>query len=122
MEKIFILLGGVSGSLAIALGAFGAHALRNRLKPEDLATFETGVRYQTYHSLALLFAGMAAGRWSSSVLSTAAGWLLLAGILLFSGSLYLLVFTGKRAWGAVTPLGGLAFIAGWVCLAATPFL
>jgi uncharacterized membrane protein YgdD (TMEM256/DUF423 family) len=122
MEKIFFLLGGLSAGLAVALGAFGSHALKNRLKPEDLATFETGVRYQIYHSLALLAAGLAAGKWTASIFPDAAGWLFLVGILLFSGSLYLLVITKQRAWGAITPLGGLAFIVGWICLAVTPFL
>lgn len=117
MQVIFFVMGGFSGALGVALGAFGAHALKSRLSPERLETFETGVRYQMYHALALLVAAFAVGSWSSSILPVAAGWLFVAGTLLFSGSLYLLVLTDRRWWGAVTPLGGVAFIAGWVCLA-----
>jgi len=117
MESIFFVIGGFSGALAVAFGAFGAHALKSRLSQERLDTFETGVRYQMYHALALLFAAFAVGQWSASSLPVYAGWLFLAGTLLFSGSLYLLVLSDKRWWGAVTPLGGVAFIAGWVCLA-----
>lgn len=119
MESTFFVIGSFSGALAVALGAFGAHALRSRLSQERLDTFETGVRYQMYHALALLFAAFAAGHWPASGLPIYAGWLFVAGTLLFSGSLYLLVLSGKRWWGAVTPFGGVAFIAGWVCLAIT---
>ena len=114
---LFFLLGSISSGLAVALGAFGAHALRARLTPDLLATFETGVRYQMYHALALLAAGMLITRVPTSSLLNAAGWLFVAGTLLFSGSLYLLCFTQKRWLGAVTPFGGLALIAGWACLA-----
>ena len=117
MNPLFFLLGSISGGLAVALGAFGAHALKARLTPELLATFETGVRYQMYHALALLGAAAAIARWPASNLPSVAGWLFVAGTLLFSGSLYLLCITHKRWLGAVTPFGGLAFIAGWVCLA-----
>jgi uncharacterized membrane protein YgdD (TMEM256/DUF423 family) len=82
-----------------------------------METFETGVRYQMYHVLATLGAALVSTARPEASLPVVAGWLFLAGILIFSGSLYLLVFTGQRRWGAVTPLGGLAFIAGWVCLA-----
>jgi uncharacterized membrane protein YgdD (TMEM256/DUF423 family) len=101
--------------LAVALGAFGAHALRARVSADLLAVFETGVRYQMYHALALLGLSLAWTRWSMSHL-TAAGYLFIAGIVLFSGSLYLLTLTGARWWGAVTPLGGVAFLAGWITL------
>lgn len=114
------MLGGLLGGVGVALGAFGSHGLRKRLPPERLETFETAVRYQMIHALALLAAGLAAGAWPISGLAVIAGWLFLAGTLLFSGSLYLLVFTGEHRWGAVTPLGGLAFIAAWLCLALTP--
>jgi len=117
MESVFFVIGGFSGALAVALGAFGAHALKSRLSQERLDTFETGVRYQIYHALALLFAAFAIGHWPASGLPLYAGWLFIAGTLLFSGSLYLLVLSDKRWWGAITPLGGVAFIAGWVCLA-----
>jgi uncharacterized membrane protein YgdD (TMEM256/DUF423 family) len=101
---------------AVALGAFGAHALRARVGPELLATFETGVRYHMYHALALFACAWAQERWGSPLFGYA-GWLFVAGIVFFSGSLYLLTLTGQRWWGAVTPLGGLAFLAGWGCLA-----
>ncbi len=115
MERLFFSLAAASGAIAVALGAFGAHALRERLTPELLATFETGVRYHFYHVLALLAAALAAGRWPGGA-TTAAGWLFLAGTVIFSGSLYLLSLTGIRWLGAITPLGGLAFIAGWLAL------
>jgi uncharacterized membrane protein YgdD (TMEM256/DUF423 family) len=117
MEKIFFLLGGLTGGVGVALGAFAAHALRGRLAPEHLVTFETGVRYQLLHALALLIVGLATIALPASRLPVLAGWLFVAGTVLFSGSLYLLVFTRKRRWGAATPLGGLAFIVAWLCLA-----
>ena len=116
MDRAFFALGSVSAFLAVALGAFGAHALKNSLPPELLATFETGVRYQMYHALALLAAGWACARWPGKLVH-ASGWLFVAGTLLFSGSLYALSLTGERWLGAVTPLGGVAFLAGWLCLA-----
>ncbi|MGH2351777.1 MAG: DUF423 domain-containing protein [Chloroflexota bacterium] len=115
MERAFFLAGAVSGVIAVALGAFGAHALRDRLAPDLLAIFETGVRYHVYHALALLAAAYAAGRWPGAA-AGAAGWLFVAGTILFSGSLYLLSITGTRWLGAITPFGGLAFIAGWLAL------
>ncbi|HZD55762.1 MAG TPA: DUF423 domain-containing protein [Anaerolineales bacterium] len=118
---VFVLLGGLSGGISVALGAFGAHALQSRLSPERLETFETGVRYQMYHALALLATAFGVVHWPGSSLPLLAGWAFVAGTLLFSGSLYLLVLTGKRWWGAITPFGGLAFILGWVLLAFTPF-
>jgi uncharacterized membrane protein YgdD (TMEM256/DUF423 family) len=116
VERLFFALGALSGGLGVALGAFGAHGLRARLAADALATFETGVRYQMYHALALLAVAFALTRWPGSALPSAAGWLFVAGTALFSGSLYLLALTGVRWLGAVTPFGGLAFIAGWVCL------
>jgi uncharacterized membrane protein YgdD (TMEM256/DUF423 family) len=116
MNQLFFLLGSLSGGLAVALGAFGAHALKARMTPDLLTTFETGVRYQMYHALAMLAVALAMTQIPAASLLNAAGWLFLAGTLLFSGSLYLLCFTHKRWWGAVTPFGGLAFIAGWICL------
>lgn len=102
--------------LAVAAGAFGAHALRARLSPADLLVFETGARYQMYHGLALIAAGLVADRWPGP-LASAAGWCFLAGIVLFSGSLYGLTLSGVRVLGAITPIGGVAFLAGWGCLA-----
>lgn len=115
MDRTFALLGSCFAFLAVAAGAFGAHALRGRLSPESLAIFETGARYGMYHALALLAAAWVTTRWPGPA-GHWAGWLFLAGILLFSGSLYLLALTGTRWWGAVTPFGGVAFLAGWVCL------
>jgi uncharacterized membrane protein YgdD (TMEM256/DUF423 family) len=116
LDRVLYLCAGIAGFLGVALGAFGAHALKTRLPPEMLAVFETGVRYQMYHVFALVAAAWAWARWPARVFS-AAGALFVVGILVFSGSLYLLAFTGLRALGAVTPLGGLAFLGGWLCLA-----
>lgn len=116
MDRLFFALGALSGFLAVALGAFAAHGLKSRLTAELLATFETGVRYQMYHALALLAAAWALARWPGPV-TAASGWLFVAGTLLFSGSLYALSLTGEKWLGAVTPVGGLAFLAGWLCLA-----
>jgi len=118
MERTFFTMGAMLAGLAVAAGAFGAHALRDRLAPDMLAIFETGVRYQMYHALALLAVAWATVRWpeSSAVL---AGWCFVAGIVIFSGSLYVLALTGVRWLGAITPLGGLAFLAGWALLVWT---
>lgn len=112
----FVSLGALLALAGVAAGAFGAHALRDRLEPGLLQVFETAVRYQLVHALALLFTG-AHARSAPRGGATLAGWLFVAGIVVFSGSLYALVFTGVRAWGAVTPLGGLCFMAGWLALA-----
>ena len=116
VERIFATIGALSGFLAVGLGAFGAHGLKARLDAELLAVFETGVRYQMYHALALFVAAWACARWPGAA-ATASGWLFVAGTLIFSGSLYVLSVTGVRWLGAVTPLGGLALLAGWLCLA-----
>ena len=115
VDRVFFGLGAVSAMLAVGAGAFGAHALRARISPEHLAIFETGARYQIYHALALLAVAWAVSRWPGS-LPVFAGWLFVLGSILFSGSLYILALTGARWWGAVTPVGGLAFLGGWVCL------
>jgi len=117
MDRILAALGAASGFVGVAAGAFGAHGLKARLPADLLATFETGVRYQMYHALALLAVAWAVTRWAGSSLPAAAGWLFVAGTVLFSFSLYLLALTGQRWLGAITPLGGVAFVAGWVCLA-----
>ncbi len=117
MERMFVILGALSAFLAVAAGAFGAHALRSRLDAGLLATFEIGVRYQMYHALGLFLAAWAAKQWPGT-LTTASGWLFVSGTLVFSGSLYLLSLTGTRWLGAITPLGGLAFLSGWICIAA----
>lgn len=116
VTRLFWTLGCAFGLLAVAAGAFGAHALRARLAPEMLAIFETAARYQMYHALGLLAVAWASTRWPHGA-TTAAGWLFTAGILIFCGSLYLLALSGNRWLGAVTPLGGAAFLAGWLLLA-----
>lgn len=108
------------GGIGVILGAFGAHALRDRLAPEMLAVFETGVRYQMYHALALLAVAWASTRWPGTLVN-ASGWLFVAGTVVFSGSLYVLSLTGVRWLGAITPIGGVAFLAGWLCLAWAAF-
>jgi uncharacterized membrane protein YgdD (TMEM256/DUF423 family) len=101
----------------VALGAFGAHALRGKLPDNLLANFQTGVTYQFYHALALFIVVYALGRWPATAGTLAwAGWLMVSGIFFFSGSLYLMAATGQRWLGAVTPIGGVAFIAGWLLL------
>ena len=120
MERIFFGLGSILAGIAVGLGAFGAHGLRGILSPEDLVIFETGVRYQRYHALALLGVAWAVTQWETVLLEWS-GWLFVLGILVFSGSLYILVLTGQRWLGAVTPLGGLALILGWVLLASAVF-
>jgi uncharacterized membrane protein YgdD (TMEM256/DUF423 family) len=115
MDRLFFALGSASALIAVAAGAFGAHGLRTRLTPDLLAVFETGARYQMYHALALLAASWALSRWPGPW-PARAGWLFLAGTVLFSGSLYALALSGARWLGAVTPFGGAAFLAGWICL------
>jgi uncharacterized membrane protein YgdD (TMEM256/DUF423 family) len=110
-------MGAIAAGIAVILGAFGAHGLKSRVDPELLVVFETGVRYQMYHALALLAVGLARAHWPTTTISLA-GWFFLAGILIFSGSLYLMTATGERWLGAITPIGGVAFIIGWVLLAA----
>ena len=121
MDKTFLLIGSVAGFLAVAFGAFGAHALRARLSPEMLAVFETGARYQMYHALAIVLVALILGRLDGWLVRTA-GWMFTAGIVLFSGSLYALALTGVTTLGAVTPLGGLAFLVGWGLLAVAAVL
>ncbi len=116
MDRAFFIMGALMAGVGVGAGAFGAHALRARLAPEMLTVFETGVRYHLIHALALLSVAWAATRWPGHA-TNAAGWLFLAGILLFSGSLYALSLSGIRALGIITPFGGAAFIAGWLALA-----
>jgi len=116
MDRTFLLVGALAGFIGVGLGAFGAHGLRGRLAPEMLAVFETGVRYQMYHALALVLVSIVLARASGWLVLTA-GWSFVAGIVLFSGSLYALALSGVTIFGAVTPLGGLAFLVGWACLA-----
>ena len=115
MDRAFALAGALSAFIAVAAGAFGAHALRARLAPDLLTVFETAARYQMYHALALLAVAWASNHWPGTPLR-AAGLLFIGGTLLFSGSLYLLALTAARWLGAITPLGGLLFLAGWAAL------
>jgi len=119
MDRVFISIGAASGLLAVAAGAFGAHALRERLAATALDTFQTAAQYQMYHALGTLAIGILLARFSieGSSWLNAAGWLFVAGTVLFSGSLYLLAVTDVRWLGAITPLGGVAFLAGWLALA-----
>ena len=115
MERVFLVLGALSACIGVAAGAFGAHGLKSRMSAEMLSVFEVGVRYQMYHAFALMGAAWAQAKWPSSIV-TAGGWLFAIGTVLFSGSLYLLSVSGVRWLGAITPLVGVAFLAGWVCL------
>ena len=117
MHRSFLLIGAVLGFLGVAVGAFGAHGLRGRLSPDMLAVFEIGVRYQMYHVFALLVVAAAIGHAGRTRLLMAAGWCFIAGILIFSGSLYALALSGTTMFGAITPIGGLGFLIGWACLA-----
>ena len=115
MDRLFFALGALAGLTAVALGAFAAHALKGKLTPDLFEIFEVGARYHMYHALALLGAAWAAARWPGTG-TTWAGWLFVAGIVVFSGSLYALALTGIRPLGAITPLGGVCFLAGWALL------
>lgn len=117
MDRLFAVCGALSGGIAVAAGAFGAHALRARLGADLLAVFETAARYQMYHALALLAVAGALTRYPAAAALRTSGWLFLAGTVVFSGSLYLLALTGTRWLGAITPIGGLCFIVGWLALA-----
>ena len=124
-DTLFFALGSAFGGLAVALGAFGTHALRARLSPEMLANFETGVRYQFYHALACFAVALAAGRWMGSnlaPLTVVAGTLFVAGMILFCGTLYVIALGGPRGLGMIAPIGGLLLVAGWLCLLMLPVL
>lgn len=116
MERVFFAIGAIAALVGVAAGAFGAHGLKSRLDPDMLAVFETGVRYQMYHAFALLAVAWTTTRWPGRAV-TASGWCFVAGILIFSGSLYVLSLAGVRWMGAITPLGGVAFLLGWLLLA-----
>ena len=116
LDRLFFAAGALSAFVGVGFGAFGAHALKARLSPDLLAVFEVAVRYPMYHALGLLACAWAVGKWPGA-LAGAAGWLFVAGTVIFSGSLYALALTGTRALGALAPIGGLAFLAGWLCLA-----
>ena len=115
MLRLFFALGSGFALIAVITGAFAAHTLKSRLSPDMFQVFEVAVRYQMYHALGLIVVAWAASQWSSQLI-TASGWLFVAGIVIFSGSLYILSLTGVRWLGAITPIGGVAFIIGWGCL------
>ena len=115
MDRFFFLSGAVAAFIAVALGAFGAHSLKTKLSADMLNIFEIGVRYQMYHALGLIAVAWATTRWPDANLN-AAGWAFIVGIIVFSGSLYLLSATDIRWLGAITPIGGLAFLIGWAIL------
>ncbi|MGE0448052.1 MAG: DUF423 domain-containing protein [Vicinamibacterales bacterium] len=120
MDRTFMFIGALFAFVGVGLGAFGAHGLRGRLSAEMLAIFETAVRYQMYHALALLLTAAATTRLEGRAVIVA-GWSFTAGILIFSGSLYALALTGVTTLGAVTPIGGVAFLAGWIALMVAAF-
>ncbi|WP_078556987.1 DUF423 domain-containing protein [Bacillus alkalicellulosilyticus] len=112
--KLFVILGAINAAVVIALGAFGAHALEQKVTERFLKIYQTGVQYHMYHAMGLIFVGLIAGKLSSLNIIHTAGWFMLVGIVLFSGSLYVLSLTGITKFGMITPIGGLAFIIGWV--------
>lgn len=116
MAHRFIIIGSISGFISVAAGAFGAHVLEQRLEPNLLTTFETAARYEMYHALALVAAGLLLLR-TPCTAAHVAGWAFVIGTVLFSGSLYALVFSDQRWLGAITPAGGVAFLVGWAALA-----
>lgn len=117
MSKIFVLFAAVSGFLSVALGAFGAHALKNRLDSHYLEVWSTAVSYQMYHSLALFLVAVLMMKWPQTPLLNFSGYGFCIGVVIFSGSLYVLCLTGTKWLGAITPIGGVAFLVGWACLA-----
>lgn len=116
MTKLFLMLASINGFMAVSLGAFAAHGLRDRLSPELLNTFQTAVQYHMYHALALFGIGLLAVNYPTSALLKYSGYLFLFGIILFSGSLYVLSISGIRWLGAITPIGGISFLAAWASL------
>ena len=115
--RLFLAIGAIFALIAVGLGAFGAHGLKERLSPEMLAIWKTGVEYHVYHALGLLAVGLLAIHLPESRLLRGSGWLMTAGVLIFSGSLYALALSGVRVLGAITPIGGVAFLAAWVLFA-----
>jgi uncharacterized membrane protein YgdD (TMEM256/DUF423 family) len=113
-SKLFLILGGINAALVVMLGAFGAHGLKAKISVEMLAVYQTGVHYHLFHALGLLVIGLVATQIADSVWLRWSGWLMLLGIILFSGSLYVLSVSGLRWLGMITPFGGVAFIAAWI--------
>lgn len=117
MTRIFLLIASILGGISVVFGAFASHALKDRLSASSLAIWETGTKYQMYHALALILVALLVSRFPDSMLLIVAGYAFIAGIFIFSGSLYALTLTGIKWLGAITPIGGLALITGWLCLA-----
>lgn len=117
MFKIFLMLGSLNAFLSVALGAFGAHALKSRLSTDMLNVYQTGVQYHMIHSIGLILIAVLADKLGSSSMVNVSGWALFIGIVLFSGSLYALSLSGIKVLGAITPLGGVSFLLGWILLA-----
>lgn len=115
LQKLFLSIAAAMGFLGVAIGAFGAHALKQRLAPEMMVIYEVGERYHMYHCLALLAVAWAVQKFPHYLVTTS-GWLFFIGAVLFSGSLYTLAITGERWWGAITPIGGVLLLLGWLCL------
>ncbi len=121
MNKTFLLLGSINAFLAVALGAFGAHGLRSKLSAEMLAIYQTGIQYHMFHAVGLMIVGLVFQWISNSSVMIWAGWSMIFGILIFCGSLYILSISGVRWFGAITPIGGLGFLAGWLLFAYAIF-
>ncbi|WP_353930601.1 DUF423 domain-containing protein [Okeanomitos corallinicola TIOX110] len=120
MTQIFLTIAAIFGGLSVAGGAFGAHALREKVSERMLEIFDTGARYQMYHALALLLVGVLMSRLENPPITLlVSGWLFIIGVVIFSGSLYAITFSGIKSLGAIAPLGGIALMAGWVALAIT---
>ncbi|WP_409252302.1 DUF423 domain-containing protein [Bacillus sp. SCS-153A] len=117
--KTFIIIGAINAFLSVAMGAFGAHALEGKISQKYIDIWNTGVLYQMFHSIGILIIGVLAGNIAASSMLNWSGWLMLIGIVLFSGSLYILSLTGIKVLGAITPLGGLSFLIAWVLLIIT---
>lgn len=121
MFKLFVMLGSLNGFLAVALGAFGAHVLKDKIDETLLSVYQTGVQYQMFHSVGLLIVAALSSKLASNGLLASSGWAMFIGIILFSGSLYVMALSGIRALGAITPLGGVAFLIGWTLLFLAAF-
>lgn len=121
MIKLFVLLGSLNAFLSVALGAFGAHYLKQKLTPDKLDVFQTGVHYHMIHAIALILIAILSEKLANSSMVNASGWFIFIGIILFSGSLYALSLTGLKFFGPITPLGGLSFLIGWVLLAIAAY-
>lgn len=117
MLKIFMILGSLNAFLAVALGAFGAHGLKDKLSSSMMATFQTGVQYHMIHALGLILIAILSDKFGGNALITWSGWMMVVGIVFFSGSLYALSNTGIKVLGAIAPIGGLAFLIGWILVA-----